>query len=197
MTSRRILGLAGQAVSGAASAARHPVAAASYAIGFAKGATSVTIDVVRHLREGAPAVPQQRGASEPDTASPTPASEPTATGERTNFGGLNTEAAEPRMPGGGGESFAHEPQAEARDVAHGDAADDPREVNFWTEEAAPTDIDIETPVGTTGADVGFNPDTAEADLQQPDTEPLLDPSTAKAIRSEAETLGKAADPDKE
>jgi hypothetical protein len=190
-TSSRILGLAGQAVSGAASAARHPVAAASYAFGMAKGATSVTIDVVRYLAAG-PEVPQQRAAGEP-TSRPAP----TVTGERTNVGGLTTEAAEPRMPGGGGEAFEHEPHAEARDVAHGEAADDPREVDFWAEEAAPSEIDIETPVGTTGADVGSNPDTTEADLQQPGTEPLLDPATAKAVRSEAETLRKAADLEKE
>jgi len=59
------------------------------------------------------------------------------------------------------------------------------------------DVDVETPVGTTGADVGHNPDTAEADLQQPGTEPLLDPSTSKAIRSESETMRKAAERDLE
>jgi hypothetical protein len=57
--------------------------------------------------------------------------------------------------------------------------------------------DVETPVGTTGAGEAFNPDTAETDLQQPGTEPLVDPSTTKAVASEAETLGQAADPDKE
>ena len=181
-TSRRILGLAGQAVSGAASAARHPVAAASYAIGFAKGATSVTLDVVRHLREGAPAVPHQRAASEPTTAPTTgpttapPAPEPTVTGERTNFGGLNTEAAEPRMPGGGGEPMAHEPHAESREVEHGEAPLDPREEDSWLDEALPDE---------------------DLDLDEPDPEPLLDPATTAAVRTEAETLGKAADPEKE
>lgn len=56
--------------------------------------------------------------------------------------------------------------------------------------------DVETPVGTTGADVATNPSTAETDLQQPGTEPLVDPGTAKAVASEAATLQKAADPDK-
>jgi hypothetical protein len=200
---KKILGLAGQAASGAASAALHPVSTASYVFGFAKGATSATFEVVRHLREGGPSVPQQRSASESTTAPAqapaagvtSPESEPVV-GERTMFGGLNTEPAPPRMPGGGGEAFEHEPSAESRDVAHGDSAAQPREVDAWTEEAADTELDIETPVGTTGADVGYNPDTAEADLQQPLTEPLLDPATAKEIRKEAETLSKAADPNK-
>ena len=57
--------------------------------------------------------------------------------------------------------------------------------------------DVETPVGTTGAGEAFNPDTAETDLQQPGTEPLVDPATTKSVASEAETLGRAADPDKD
>jgi hypothetical protein len=56
--------------------------------------------------------------------------------------------------------------------------------------------EVTTPVGTTAADTATNPDTTEHDLQQPGTEPLLDPSTAKAVRSQQETLGRAADPDK-
>jgi hypothetical protein len=59
------------------------------------------------------------------------------------------------------------------------------------------EVDVETPVGTTGADAGHNPDTAEADLQQPGTEPLFDPGTAKSVRKEAAMMQRAADPDKE
>jgi hypothetical protein len=192
VSSRRILGLAGRA----ASPARHPVATASYAFGFAKGATTAIIEVARHLRAG-PSVPQQRGASEPTTARrPSGDRESPVPGERSRFGGLHTEPAPPRAPGGGGEAFENEPRAESRDAAHGSAGPQPREVDSWAEEAADAAVDVETPVGTTGADVGFNPDTAEADLQQPDTEPLLDPGTAKAVRSEAETLRRAADPEK-
>jgi hypothetical protein len=55
---------------------------------------------------------------------------------------------------------------------------------------------VTTPVGTTAADAATNPDTTETDLQQPGTEPLMDPATTKAVASEAETLQKAADPDK-
>lgn len=53
---------------------------------------------------------------------------------------------------------------------------------------------VTTPVGTTGADVAHNPDTAETDLQQPGTEPLMDPATTKAVASEAQTLAAAAEP---
>jgi hypothetical protein len=52
---------------------------------------------------------------------------------------------------------------------------------------------VTTPVGTQGAAPGNNPDTAEADLNQPGTEEILDESTAKAIASETAALRKAAE----
>lgn len=54
------------------------------------------------------------------------------------------------------------------------------------------DEDVFTPSGIPAADEATNPDTAETDLHQPDTEPLLDPATAKAVASEAKTMRKAA-----
>lgn len=93
-----------------------------------------------------------------------------------------------------------EPRGASRDEEHGEAALQRAEAIEIMEEIAEASslgqIDIETPVGTTGADVANNPDTAEADLQQPGTEPLLDPSLTKAVKSEQETLHLAADPDK-
>lgn len=56
--------------------------------------------------------------------------------------------------------------------------------------------DLRTPSGIPAADAGHNPDTAETDLHQPGTEPLMDPATVKAVKSEAEVLQRAADPDK-
>ena len=56
--------------------------------------------------------------------------------------------------------------------------------------------DIVTPVGTPAADVAHNPDTTDTDLQQPGTEPIMDPATTKSVASEAATLGRAADPEK-
>lgn len=59
------------------------------------------------------------------------------------------------------------------------------------------DIEVITPVGTTGAGPGYNPDTTESDLQQPGTEPLMDPATTKRIKKETDTLRKASDLHKE
>jgi hypothetical protein len=53
--------------------------------------------------------------------------------------------------------------------------------------------ELTTPVGTTAAGESALPNT---DLQQPGTEPLMDPATVKAAKSEAETMQRAADPDK-
>jgi hypothetical protein len=90
-----------------------------------------------------------------------------------------------------------EPSAASRDEAHGDAALQPAELEEWEEEAAETvpagQVDVETPAGTTGADVGYNPDTAEPGLQQPDVESVLDEATAKSLRAEAEMMRQAAD----
>ncbi len=98
------------------------------------------------------------------------------------------------------QGHATEPHASTRDEGHGDAQLQPAEQAEIAEEVAEAipggDLDLETPVGTTGADVGHNPDTAEADLQQPGTPPLVDDATANAVASESETLGRAADPDK-
>jgi hypothetical protein len=89
-----------------------------------------------------------------------------------------------------------EPRGATRDEEHGYPTRQRAEEAEIAEEVAEAmpggDVDVETPVGTTGADAGFNPDTAEADLQQPGTEPLVDPSTTKAVASEQETLSKAS-----
>jgi hypothetical protein len=59
-----------------------------------------------------------------------------------------------------------------------------------------TEEAVRTPSGIPAADEGYNPDTAETDLYQPGTEPLMDPTTVKSIKSEAEVMQRAADPDK-
>jgi len=93
-----------------------------------------------------------------------------------------------------------EPRGASRDEEHGDAALQRAEAEEIAEEMVEMteagNLDIDTPVHTTGADVAFNPDTAEADLQQPGTEPLLDPSLTKAVKAEQETLSEAAEPRK-
>jgi hypothetical protein len=58
------------------------------------------------------------------------------------------------------------------------------------------DDDLRTPSGIPAADEAYNPDTIETDLHQPGTEPLMDPATVKAARSEAEVKQRAAEVDK-
>lgn len=187
----------------AVSAVRHPLSSAGYVVGLAKGATEATVSLVRGQH------PDQ-----PDAGTPTDTAQPVARDrsaeqrapedhepERLVFGGQNKQAAPPQFPGGGGENFANNPSAETRDIAHGERPADPHEVDSWTEDldvglGAPT-LDIETPVGTTAADIAHNPDTDDVSLQQPDTEPLLDSSLTKSVKSESETLSRAADVDKE
>lgn len=76
-----------------------------------------------------------------------------------------------------GESFATEPKAPTRNAEHGGPGDDA--IDDWQDELEEA------------------PDLAVGEQPQRDTEPLMDPSLTKTIKSEAETLEKAADPDKE
>ena len=177
-----------RAASTAAHAVRHPISSTAYAVGVVRGLAGAAVHGVTvrpHDREPSPGQEQSRER---------PTERPHVVEQRT------APAAEqdvpPPSPTPLHESFATEPTATSRESAHGRSAD--AEIDAWAEEATDfdDDVDIETPVGTTGAGVGHNPDTAEADLQQPGTEPLLDPSTAKAVRSEAAMMQKAADPDK-
>jgi len=173
-----------RAATGTAHAVRHPISSAAYAFGIVRGLTGAVVSgaTITGHDPGAGPSPRTNGAP------------------RTHLGvapdAPHAAAAPQREPSPPGESFATEPKATSRTSEHGGRGDD-AEIDQWAAESADApDIDIETPVGTTGADVGHNPDTAEADLQQPGTEPLLDPATAKAIRSEADMMQKAADPDR-
>jgi hypothetical protein len=156
-----------RAASGAAHAIRHPISSAAYAAGIVRGLAGVAMHGAtergHHPVAGTHHVPTQRRV-------------PAA------------EQYEPRAPG---ESFATEPKATSRASDHGRGGAD-AEIDQWYAEPS-DDVDVETPVGTTGAGVGHNPDTAEADLQQPGTEPLVDSASAKAIRSESEMLRKDAE----
>ncbi len=62
-------------------------------------------------------------------------------------------------------------------------------------EAEAEDV-LRTPSGIPAAGDGINPDTTETDLHQPGTEPLMDPATVKAVKSESDVLRRAADTDK-
>ena len=89
-----------------------------------------------------------------------------------------------------------EPKASTRDEGHGDAAMQRAEVEELAEEVAESfpegQVDIATPVGTTGADVGYNPDTAEADLQQPGTAPGVEPGLTSTVHKDQERGRSAA-----
>jgi ribonuclease E len=103
---------------------------------------------------------------------------------------LAAEAAEEPHAGRAGE-----PRGASRDEEHGEAALQRAEADEIAEETAEAlpggDVDVTTPVGTTGAGAGFNPDTAEADLQQPQTPPVVDPALTKTVKS-AQRTGKKA-----
>lgn len=105
---------------------------------------------------------------------------------------LAAEAREPESTGG----RAGEPKGTSRQETHGETGLNRAEVEEIADEVAEASpqgsLDLETPVGTTGADTARNPATAEADLQQPGTEPIVDPSTTKAVAAEQETLRKAS-----
>jgi hypothetical protein len=187
-----------RAATTAVHAVRHPISSAAYAAGIARGLAGAAVHGVRAHGAGSDSsstrpVPAQRP---PESAAPEaprkPQRVPKPVPSPDAFDDMVVIEPEPEH-----ESFATEPKAVSRESAHGGRATD-AEIDAWIDEAVRgADVDVETPVGTTGADVGHNPNTGEADLQQPDTEPLLDPATAKAIRSEAAIMQKAADPEKE
>jgi hypothetical protein len=151
---------------------RHPVQSAAHVAGAARGVAGKVIDG-GHQDVGAPGGPP--GADQ---------APPTAT---------NARPAPPRRPATPPDPVTTEPSAPSRNAAHGGPGDD--RFDDLADEIG-EDPDVETPVGTTGAGEGYNPDTTETGLQQPGTEPLMDASLTKAIKSEADTLRKAADPEK-
>lgn len=171
--------LAGTAIGRTAHAVTHPVESVAFAAGVARGTAGAVISGARRHGPGDDSTEGAAGTPQPATTA-TAATPPTPAG---------TEVRPRPTP----DPVATEPSAASRTTAHGGTdsapADDPlAEVG--------EDPDVETPVGTTGAGEGYNPDTTETGLQQPDTEPLMDPSLTKSVKAETETLRKAADPDK-
>jgi hypothetical protein len=188
-----------RAASGAVHAVRHPISSTAYAVGVVRGLAGAA---VHGVTVGGHDPGQTREAGQPSQTNQAEDRAPTqATDQKHVVAQRTAPAVEQDVPAPEPtplhESFATEPKAVSRESEHGGTGRD-AEIDEW-ESMLPDDDepDIETPVGTTGVGAGYNPDTAEAGLQQPGTELLLDPSTAKAIRSEAEMMQKAADPDKE
>jgi hypothetical protein len=174
---------------------RHPISSAAYAAGVARGLAGLVLHgatVTGHDPEAGP-VPTQRQARTTTSGPPKPQRVAKPIPEPGDLPEPIVIEATDDEPG---EAFATEPKAVSRESAHGGGRATDAEIDAWIEEAmARDDVDVETPVGTTGAEVGHNPDTAEADLQQSGTPPVLDPGIAKAVRSESEILRKDADRD--
>lgn len=147
----------------------HPFETLTDAAGFARDKAGAVLPGRRSEGEWRDAGPDERPAGMPDLAPPLPP--------------IDASDAP-------GEAFETHPKAPSRNAEHGGPGDD----TFDDLEPWDNDADVETPVGTTGAGPGYNPSTGETDLQQPGTEPLMDPSLTKQVKSEAETMRKAADP---
>ena len=94
----------------------------------------------------------------------------------------HVEPAEPVPPAQSVEPSTTEPKAASRDAAHHGRGSEP--TDDWHDELED------------GPDVGINPATGQPNARQGDDEPLIDPSVAKAVRSEAETMQKASDPER-
>ena len=188
-----------RATSSAVHALRHPVSSAAYTAGMARGLVGAVLHSAAATADdteaGRTTVPAQRAAT------PEPAAGPREPQRVMKAVPRPEDLEEPIVIEAGdeepGESFATEPKAVSRESAHGGGPATDAEIDAWIDEAMARGegADVETAVGTTGAGSGHNQDTGDAGLQQPLTQPLLDPSVAKAIRSESETLRKASDPD--
>ena len=94
----------------------------------------------------------------------------------------HVEPAEPVPPAQSVEPSTTEPKAASRDAAHHGRGSEPSD--DWHDELED------------GPDVGINPATGQPNTRQGDDAPLIDPSVAKAVRSEAETMQKASDPER-
>lgn len=186
-----------RATSSAAHALRHPVSSAAYTAGMARGLVGAVLHsataTAQDTEAGRTTVPAQRAGS------PEPAAGPREPQRVMKAVPRPEDLEEPIViePGDGepGEAFATEPKAVSRESAHGGGPATDAEIDAWIDEAMARgeDADVETTVGTTGAGVEHNPDTGDAGRPEHLTQPLLDPSVAKAIRSESATLRKAAD----
>lgn len=203
MTLRKTVGTVGTlaqgAVSTAVSVARHPIGSAALAAGLVKGTAEAGLDLVRSTVTGssphaAPTGTETAAAPEtPETPTAAARSEPEV--HDRDLPGPDVVAAEVRtaddLPEAivieaepaaeAGEAFHTEPKAASRASAHGGLAGDREEAAGYVEEI-PQQAGDDIPVWTS---------------ETPTDEPVLDSAVAKAVRSEAEVLQKAADQHKE
>jgi len=172
-------------------AVRHPARTALNAMGLAKGTVAAGLGLASEVlagREGKTdpvAVPEQRGTS------PEPERVPVEPGERHA-----AEIAEQIVveepdasaePGEPGEAFAHEATASAR----GAGATDDERVDAWQDDVE--EAEHGEPV-TAAEGIAQVAEASDVDTDPPlPDEPLLDPSVAKSVASEAETMRRAAE----
>lgn len=173
-----------RAASTAAHAVRHPISSAAYAAGIARGLAGAAIHGARDhgdrdaAQRPVPAPRVSESAAAATSVPPKPQRVPKPVPPPEAFDDMTV--IEPEAPH---ESFATEPKAVSRESEHGAGAGraTDEEIDAWIDEAIgrDRDVDVETPVETTGS------------------EPLLDPGTAKAIRKESEMMRKDAERDPE
>ena len=149
---------------------RHPIASTSYAAGVVRG---LAAEGIRLASGSGPRQEHDQQTVSSDTGS-APTLVPLQPGERHEAEVAAAVQVDRPVPTPG-EVFANEPHAASRGSAHGDGSDDDAEVDRWQEDAE----DL-----LAGEDLDLTPET--------DDQPLLDPSVAKQVRSEAETMQQAA-----
>ena len=173
-------------ISKATSAIIHPVQTASSVAGQTIGVAAAGARTTMRILDRAAG--QVLGGSTTDWSTPEPAPEPDVTppppAAVATADAPARKAAKKATPKKAPRKKA--PSARAATVAP---------ALSMTEEEALED-ELRTPSGIPAADEGHNPHTAETDLYQPGTEPLMDPATVKSVKSEAEVLQRASDPDK-
>lgn len=156
-----------RAATGAAHTLRHPISSAAYAVGIVRGLAGAALHgttVDEH---------------DPDAGHPT--TSPLHVPAQRRAPAAEVDEVPVPEPTPLHEAFATEPKAVSRISEHGRAKD--AEIDAWIDEAME----------------GLEPDLEKgvvspvADLSLPDDEPLLDPGTAKSIRSESEILRKGAE----
>ena len=171
-------------ISKATSAIIHPVQTASSVAGQTIGVAASGAKTTMRLLDRAAG--QVRGRSATDWSTPEPAPTPDVTPPAPADVATAGPPAKKTAKKTTRKATKKAPSAKAATVAPA--------LSVTEEEAL--EEDLRTPSGIPAADEGHNPDTAETDLYQPGTEPLMDPATVKSVKSEAEVLQRASDPDK-
>ncbi|SFC49595.1 hypothetical protein SAMN04487968_10768 [Nocardioides terrae] len=181
------LGIVRGATSVSLNAVRHPLRTAGGVLTLGRGMVGAVVTGHGHDR---PLLDPDRAVAEPTGDEPTlkrhgdPVTQSTPAPESSDESSDQTPEPGP----------VHDPVFTEPSSVTGPGDDE--ELTSYVGGPEDEDVEVVTPVGTTGAGPGVNPDTTESDLQQPGTEPLMDPSTTKRIKRETDVLRKASDPKK-